>query len=93
MPGAARLNDTCTGHGCWPPRVNIQASNGVFVNGRGAHRKTDAWQEHCCDGCHGGRLAQGSPNVFVDGLQLGRCSDPVDCGSSVATCSNNVMVN
>jgi len=47
MPAVVRLGDICTGHGCWPPRQNIEASPNVFVNGRGVHRLGDAWAVHC----------------------------------------------
>jgi len=36
-------------------------------------------------------LASGSSTVYVNDLQCGRCGDPVDCGSSVATCSGDVI--
>ena len=95
MPGAVRLHDTCTGHGCFPSRENISASTNVFINGRGAHRVGDAWASHCCpgSGCHGGTQATGSPNVFVNGKALARIGDSIDCGSSNATGSSDVIVN
>lgn len=96
MPAAHRLQDSCTGHGCWPSRSNAQASANVFVNGQGWHREGDAWQEHCCPAipeCHAGVLAQGSPSVFVNGLSAGRLGDPVSCGSTCATGSPNVFAN
>lgn len=92
MPAAVRLGDICTGHGCFPPRPNIQASGDVFINGRGAHRQGDEWDSHCCGPpCHGGSLAAGSSSVFVNGRPLGRIGDPVDCGSRVATGSSDVF--
>lgn len=96
MPGAARLNDTCTGHGCWPPRANSEASPDVFINGRGAHRQGDGWAAHTCPvipETHDSTLAAGSPTVFVNGRPLGRIGDPVACGSAVATGSDNVLVD
>lgn len=48
MPATVRLGDQCTGHGCFPPRVNDSASSDVFVNGIGVHRVGDHWVEHCC---------------------------------------------
>jgi uncharacterized Zn-binding protein involved in type VI secretion len=87
----ARLHDICTGHGCFPSRPNVQASPNVFVNSRGAHRQTDAWNVHCCGGCHSSILAAGSSTVFVNSLELGRVGDPVECGSQVATGSPNVF--
>ena len=47
MPGVARLADTCTGHSCFPPRANSQASTDVFCNNRGVHRQSDAYESHC----------------------------------------------
>lgn len=94
MPAAHRLGDLCTGHGCWPPRPNISASSDVLVNNLGSHRLGDGWAVHCCDDdCHGAVAAQGSPNVFVNGLPKCRIGDAVSCGSSMATGSPDVIVN
>lgn len=89
---ATRFDDLCTGHDCWPPRRNDQASPNVFVNKRGWHRQGDHWPTHCCSGaCHDGRLQTGSHTVFVNSKQAGRVRDPVDCGSKVAEGSPNVF--
>jgi hypothetical protein len=45
-----RLGDRCSGHGCFPPRINDEASNNVFSNGIGVHRKGDHWITHCFTG-------------------------------------------
>ena len=88
----ARLGDKCSGHGCFPPRQNIEASNSVFINGKGAHRQGDAYETHCCgDSCHDSVLAQGSSKTYVNGKPLGRVTDPVACGSMVAQGSPNVF--
>jgi uncharacterized Zn-binding protein involved in type VI secretion len=93
MPAAHRHADICTGHGCYPPRPNIEASPDVFVNGLGWHRVGDGWALHGCGDCapHGGVLAAGSATVFVDGRAAGRIGDPVSCGSSAATGSADVF--
>jgi uncharacterized Zn-binding protein involved in type VI secretion len=95
MPGAVRLNDLGTKHGCFPERGNISASSNVFINGRGAHRVGDAWSSHGCEICppHGGSQASGSPNVYVNGSALARIGDSIDCGSSNMSGSKNVIVN
>jgi len=97
MPGAVRLNDFCTGHGCYGSRKNIVASNNVFINGldRGAHRAADTWDDHGCPVCveHGGATQAGSPNVYVNSMELARIGDPVDCGSKCMSGSRNVIVN
>ena len=42
MPGAARLGDIGSAHGCFAPTPIISASNGVFINGKPAARLGDA---------------------------------------------------
>jgi len=95
MPGAARLGDSCTGHGCWPSRTNNQASDDVIINGLGAHRIGDTWNAHTCPAIpetHASTQAVGSSSVFVNGKALARIGDGVACGSFVATGSSNVVV-
>lgn len=89
---ATRLGDSCTGHGCFPPRPSVSASPNVFVDGIPWHRQGDAWSVHCCGlSCHASVLAQGSSTVFVNKIQAGRISDPVACGSVVMTGSSGVF--
>ncbi len=94
MPQAARLGDIGSGHGCWPPRQNVQGSGNVFINGIPAHRVGDAWATHCCpnQGCHASVLAVGSGTVFTNGVPQGRIGDLVACGSRVVTGSSNVFI-
>ena len=71
MPAVTQLGSSCSGHGCWRPRPNIQGSPNVFVNGIAAHRQSDAWATHCCGkSCHDGMLAAGSSTVYCNDLQL-----------------------
>ena len=97
MPAVTRKGDSCTGHECFPPRNSTSGSPNVFVNGKPAHRQSDSWASHTCThskvphGTHGGSLASGSSSVYVNGKQLGRIGDPVSCGSTVASGSNNVF--
>lgn len=88
-----RHTDICTGHGCFPPRPNAQASSDVIVNNLGWHRQSDSWMPHCCVTCHGGNLVSGSPNVFVNNFQAARMGDPVSCGSRAMTHSPDVFAN
>lgn len=85
-----RLNDMDTGHDCYSPRNNLQASVNVFVNKRGVHRVGDIWAPHCCEGCHPGNTAAGSSSVFVNGQAVGRIGDQINCGSVIMTGSANV---
>lgn len=89
---AHRHRDMDSGHECWPPRPNAQASPDVFVNKRGWHRLTDAWEPHCCGpACHPSNLATGSPTVYANGLPVGRVTDQVACGSVAVTGSSDVF--
>lgn len=95
MPAAHLLGMICTGHTCWPPRPNVQASPNVTVNGIKWHRQTDKWMIHCCKHkshyhCHSSVLAKGSSTVYVNNLQAGREGDPVACGSYAVGGSPNV---
>tara|TARA_Y100001968_G_C19208306_1_gene643477 strand:- start:416 stop:703 length:288 start_codon:yes stop_codon:yes gene_type:complete len=94
MPNAARLADFCTGHGSFPPRPCITASNTVFINGRGAHRMNDSWDTHCnpAPSCHKGTTSSGSSKVFINGFPAARVGDSVDCGSMIGTGSPNVFI-
>lgn len=93
--GAVRLGDSCSGHGCWPPRPNVSASPNVFVNGIASHRLGDAWAAHTCPSIpetHASVAATGSPTVFVNGKPKCRIGDAVACGSTMVQGSSNVFV-
>lgn len=92
MPAVTRLGDTCSGHGCFPPRVNDEASTDTFVNGLGVHRVGDHWVTHCCGPiCHDGLADEGSATVFVNGKAVMRIGDMVSCGSVSAQGSHNTF--
>ncbi|EGR0158867.1 PaaR repeat-containing protein [Vibrio cholerae] len=94
MPAVTRQGDSCTGHGCWPPRPSTGGSSDVFCNGKPVHRQGDGWAAHTCPSIpetHASSLAAGSSTVFVNGKAIGRVGDPVGCGSSVASGSDNVF--
>ena len=94
MPAVTRLGDSCTGHGCWPPRPSTGASPNVYANGIAVLRQGDAWAAHTCPSIpetHASALAAGSSTVYVNGKQIGRIGDPVACGSVVASGSGDVF--
>jgi uncharacterized Zn-binding protein involved in type VI secretion len=92
MAAVTRLGDICTGHGCWPPRTNIQGSPNVFINGLPAVRLGDAWSIHCCKkSCHAGTQSGGSNRTFVNGLSVARIGDGISCGSFSAQGSPNTF--
>lgn len=93
MPAATRLGDVCSGHGCYPPRVNDTASTNVFVNNKGQHRLGDHWVTHCCGpSCHDSYAVAGSSTVFVNGKKAVRIGDAIACGSISAQGSPNVFI-
>jgi len=94
MAGAARKDDTTTGHGGFPQQTVLVGSSNVFINGKPAVTVGDSVSSHAdSDGSHDGTVSQGSPNVFVNGKPKARVGDSVSCGGTIATGSNNVSVN
>lgn len=96
MPAVTRQGDLCTGHPpCFEPRPPSSWSPNVFVNSRQVIRVTDSYPPHGIPPClpHSGNLADGSPNVFVNDLKLGRIGDPLNCGSLVQQGSGDVFAN
>ena len=93
MPAATRIGDQCTGHDCFPPRVNDTGSGDVLINSIGAHRVGDHWVVHACgDSAHDSVLATGSSTVFVNSKQAARIGDLVACGSAVSQGSPDVFI-
>jgi uncharacterized protein (TIGR02594 family) len=92
MPAATRLGDECTGHGCFPPRINDQGSENVFVNGIASHRSGDHWTTHCCGpACHDSIASESPSTVFINGKPAVRIGDGIECGSIVAQGSPSVF--
>lgn len=94
MPSVAVKGSVCSGHDCFPPRPNIEASSDVKVNGKGVHREGDKYEMHSCPdkGSHDAVLAKGSSTVNINGKPAGRIGDEVSCGSVVADGSANVKI-
>lgn len=93
MAGVVRKNDLCSGHGCFPPRPNIQGSPNIWANNIQVHRQGDTWSSHTCGGTHASILAVGSPNVFANNKPVGRKNDAIACGSICMIASSNVFAN
>ncbi|WP_411679813.1 PAAR domain-containing protein [Aeromonas hydrophila] len=98
MPSAARLGDSCAGHGCFPATPIIAGSGDVIINGKPAARKGDAVLLHACPcpnmphGIHSRAISGGSGNVFINGKAAARVGDAIGCGGSVAAGSGNVII-
>ena len=92
MPAISRKGDTCTGHGCFPPRASTEGSGDVFVNGTGVHRQGDKWAAHTCgENTHDGACSSGSSSVYANGKAVARVGDDISCGSAVAVGSPDVF--
>lgn len=98
MPKAARLADSCAGHGCFPATPIIAGSGDVSINGKPAARKGDAVLLHACPcpnmphGIHARSISAGSSNVSINGKPAARVGDAIGCGGSVAAGSGDVLI-
>ncbi|EGU56861.1 PAAR repeat-containing protein [Vibrio nigripulchritudo ATCC 27043] len=98
MPAAARLGDSCAGHGCFPATPIIAGSGDVFINGKPAARQGDTVLLHACPcpkmphGIHGRSISAGSSTVSINGKPASRVGDAIGCGGSVAAGSGDVFI-
>ena len=99
MPAVVRVEDTLsTGHGCVGTTTLASANQGsVFVNGILAAVVGAPTVAHpvppdppCAP--HVANLNAGSPNVFIEGIPVGRIGDSADAGSMISG-SPNVFAN
>ncbi|PWC16575.1 phospholipase [Brenneria roseae subsp. roseae] len=98
MPSAARLGDSCAGHGCFPATPIIEGSGDVIINGIPAARKGDAVLLHACPcpnmphGVHSRAISAGSGTVIINGKLAARVGDAIGCGGAVAAGSGDVII-
>lgn len=93
MPGVVRKSDISQGHGCFPPRPNIDGSSTTFVDGKGVHRLTDKWLIHMCGNkSHDGSLISASTTVFADNKGIGRIGDSISCDDKTKGGSSTVFI-
>lgn len=83
-----------SGHGCWSPTANVNASSNVIINGRGAVRVGDSYVPHYCShNLHTPYQASGSGSVIINGKSVARLGDSTTCGAVVMSgVSSNVIV-
>lgn len=87
------LGDSCSGHGCFPPRPGINASSKLFVQGRPAHRVGDSWQLHTCgNDTHDATVVYGSYKMFESGQSVAVIGSVLSCGSILAAGSSKFFV-
>lgn len=98
MPGAARLNDTGSGHDCFPATPIIQGSADIIINGSPAAREGDTVLLHACPcpntphGVHARKISAGSATVFLNGKPAARIGDAISCGGNISSGSGNVII-
>jgi uncharacterized Zn-binding protein involved in type VI secretion len=95
LPSAANRQSLSSGHSPWLPRLPLQASQDVLINGEGALRVGDQYNIHCKpDGssCHPGSVSVGSNDVFVNGEKLAYVGSLISCGDHVGFGSSDVNV-
>lgn len=95
MAKAIRIGvDPSKGH-CYPPKPCLNGSNNVLINGIGAVRVGDNYnQTHKCGkNSHSmGIAAEGSSTVYINGKPVHRNGDLINCGDHGNNGSNNVLV-
>ena len=94
MSKAARIGDTCSAHGCFPPTPVTSGSSNVIINGLPAARVSDSAAPHGCGNCppHERSIVAGSASVFINGLPAARVGDAISCGGHIATGSGDVLI-
>lgn len=91
---AATVGDTASGHGCFPPTNITSGSNDVFFHGKPAVTVGDPLEPHGCSDCsdHGRAIAVGSSSVFINGKPVARVGDAIDCGGTISTGCEGVLI-
>lgn len=94
---AHRIGDATSGHGPWPPRLAVEGSQDVIINGRGAVRAIkDQYPIHCLVppvvACHQLAVAVGSSTVIINGFPATRTGDQIQCGEFVVIGSEDVLI-
>lgn len=99
MPGVVRIGDSLsTGHGCVGSTTLAGANQGsVYVNGIlaavvGAPTVAHPFPPDPPCTPHVANLNAGSPNVFIEGIAVGRIGDSADAGAMTSG-SSNVFAN
>ena len=99
MPAVVRVGDSLsTGHGCAGSTTLASANQGsVFINGIlaavvGAPTVAHPFPPDPPCAPHIANLNAGSPNVFIEGISVGRVGDSADAGAMTSG-SPNVFAN
>ena len=93
IPVCRHATDTCDGNcPANTPNVSQTSSPDVYTEGLLNVRQTDVFQPHAAVDPHPGRkVVSGSSTVFVNGLQIARIGDPIDCGAKIQQGASTVF--
>ena len=96
MPSLTRLGDNSAAHSCYPSTNSILgASNKVYCNGIKAGIVGLKFSAHSCDDdthdVDSRVVTVGSNKVFIEGISSVRIGDPIACGDTVGSGSENVF--
>lgn len=95
MAGIAIDVAITTGHETWPPTQVHGTSSTVKVNGKSVILNGDPIVPHTQVvepyQTHGGNVIASSKTVFIEGRAVARIGDPITCGDTIASSSNDVF--
>lgn len=93
MPAVSRLGDACTEATFSAHTISSNSAN-VLVNGKGCATKNKTVTTHVSgETTHpgtGNKISGGLATVKVNGIDIARVGDAVDCGSEISAGSPNV---
>ena len=99
MPGVVRVGDSLTtGHACTPTTTlggaaqSTVSANGILAAVVGAPTVAHPFPPLPPCAPHVANLNAGSPNVFINGIPVGRIGDSADAGAMISG-SGTVIIN
>jgi len=99
MPGVVRIGDTLTtGHICTPTTTlggaaqSTVSGNGILMAVVGAPTVAHPFPPAPACIPHVAALNAGSPNVFINGIAVGRIGDSADAGAMISG-SSTIVIN
>ena len=99
MPGVVRIGDTLTtGHACTPTTTlggaaqSTVSGNGSLMAVVGAPTVSHPFPPAPACIPHVAALNAGSPNVFINGIAVGRIGDSADAGAMISG-SGTIVIN
>lgn len=99
MPAIVRIDDTSTGHGCFPPTKLVATPvTKTYINGKLAGVQGEACQfiSHACGiQVHpqsARYISGGASKTKIEGKPAARIGDPIACGDACSEGSPNTFI-